>query len=506
ASRHARADDAWLVIGGEVFDVTPWLEDHPGGRMLLLSFAGRDATDAFESVGHSALARREMRRLRVGRVQRDDEPHNAGGGALVGRKATLTGGRATSSADLCEAAPRADERGVWRVEEHGFLPRSDPVGLEALHGTGFEAFAKLADDLPALGVGGDLKALLDSDVELQRQLRAAASDVSLLSDDEAERAFAVVGYTMREYTQGIDVSRCAGAAGGDGQQGGSCGRDACPAARLPAFLAEPLLALSGRLQRPPMIDYASSVCAMRLTGLLDEEWFFKTHVVIESEASHVVSALIGAMRSGEESELLEHLVALEDAMWRVVRACLPIMYERDTSGTPKCSPDVFYTILRPLIKSGELVFEGDSGPSALSLNGPSGAMSTLLPAVDAALGIKMTSEKLREALDQFELSMPLGHREFLAELRGQPSIRERLMFAQPSDGAGEDQHSAAVRSFNRCISRVLDFRWQHWTYIKNFILRPGNISYGLGSGGTTFDFLQQHITDTERARLTELGG
>eukprot|EP00421_Protoceratium_reticulatum_P033875 CAMPEP_0168475322 /NCGR_PEP_ID=MMETSP0228-20121227/61299_1 /TAXON_ID=133427 /ORGANISM="Protoceratium reticulatum, Strain CCCM 535 (=CCMP 1889)" /LENGTH=51 /DNA_ID=CAMNT_0008491381 /DNA_START=12 /DNA_END=163 /DNA_ORIENTATION=+ len=29
------------------------------------------------------------------------------------------------------------------------------------------------------------------------------------------------------------------------------------------------------------------------------------------------------------------------------------------------------------------------------------------------------------------------------------------------------------------------------------------MSHGVGTGGTGFDFLQQHITDTEQARLTE---
>ncbi|CAK0876631.1 unnamed protein product, partial [Prorocentrum cordatum] len=521
-ARHAQADDLWLVVDGEVYDVTPWLEDHPGGRLLLLAFAGRDASDAFGSIGHSALARREMRRLHKGRVHHATPQAAAlmpAAGRLAGRRATLTGGPSGTS-DLTRASSKVevdlmdeasqDGGDLWNVEEHGFLPRNDPVGVEALHGTGFEVFARLADDLPSLGITGEL-----------RRMRAATDDVELLQQDEAERAFAVVGYTMvaywrsgkLEHTQGLDISRSSGG-GGCAPQGGSCAMDAS-ADHLPAFLAEPMLALSKRLQRPPMVDYASTVlynwvridpagpismtnvrCAVRLTGLLDEEWFFKTHVVIESEASHVISAVIGAMRAAEaeeESELLEHLVSLEDAMWRVVRACLPIMYERDVSGTPKCCPDIFYTILRPLIKSGDLVFEGESGPRSIFLNGPSGAMSTLLPAVDAALGIKMTSDKLRAALEKFELSMPRGHREFLAKLRGQTSIRQRLMLFRPEEGIATEQHAALVRSFNRCVSRVLDFRWQHWTYVKNFILRPGNISHGMGSGGTTFDYLQQHI-------------
>jgi len=219
-----------------------------------------------------------------------------------------------------------------------------------------------------------------------------------------------------------------------------------------------------------MVDYASTVlynwvrvdpsgpismsnvrCAVRLTGLLDEEWFFKTHVVIESEASYVISAVIGAMSAEEPSELLEQLVAMEDAMWRVVRACLPIMYERDNSGTPKCSPDMFYRILRPLIKSGDLHFDAEQGPGVLSLQGPSGAMSSLLPAVDAALGIKMTSEKLREALKLFELSMPRRHRELLADLR-RGRTTEKLRTTEVSLGF-EKMHERLVAEGQQVAGR-----------------------------------------------------
>merc|ERR1719272_1515698 len=83
-----------------------------------------------------------------------------------------------------------------------------------------------------------------------------------------------------------------------------------PITKVPDFLSTPMLALCARLKRPPTIDYAATVlynweridpngpvvitnirCPLRLTGLSDEEWFFKTHVVIESEAAPAVSAL-----------------------------------------------------------------------------------------------------------------------------------------------------------------------------------------------------------------------
>lgn len=40
-----------------VYDVSKFMDEHPGGDEVLLSEAGRDGSDAFEDVGHSDDAR-----------------------------------------------------------------------------------------------------------------------------------------------------------------------------------------------------------------------------------------------------------------------------------------------------------------------------------------------------------------------------------------------------------------------------------------------------------------
>ncbi|KAJ0093401.1 hypothetical protein Patl1_25972 [Pistacia atlantica] len=47
----------------EVYDVTKFLEDHPGGDEVLLLATGKDATDDFEDVGHSSSAKELMAEL-----------------------------------------------------------------------------------------------------------------------------------------------------------------------------------------------------------------------------------------------------------------------------------------------------------------------------------------------------------------------------------------------------------------------------------------------------------
>lgn len=40
AKKHTTDKDCWLIIHGKVYDVTPFLEDHPGGFDIILSASG----------------------------------------------------------------------------------------------------------------------------------------------------------------------------------------------------------------------------------------------------------------------------------------------------------------------------------------------------------------------------------------------------------------------------------------------------------------------------------
>ncbi|PHU09765.1 Cytochrome b5 [Capsicum chinense] len=51
-----------------VYDVTSFLDDHPGGDEVLLTATGKDATDDFEDVGHSDDARELMNKYFIGEI------------------------------------------------------------------------------------------------------------------------------------------------------------------------------------------------------------------------------------------------------------------------------------------------------------------------------------------------------------------------------------------------------------------------------------------------------
>lgn len=44
-SKHDKENDCWIVLFGEVYNLTDFLKDHPGGKDSLLLYAGKDATE-----------------------------------------------------------------------------------------------------------------------------------------------------------------------------------------------------------------------------------------------------------------------------------------------------------------------------------------------------------------------------------------------------------------------------------------------------------------------------
>ncbi|PKS12473.1 hypothetical protein jhhlp_000679 [Lomentospora prolificans] len=68
--KHDKDNDCWIVIEGNVYDVTSALSWHPGGKAPLMAHAGKvhqETTDEFNSI-HDDFARKKMQECLVGRL------------------------------------------------------------------------------------------------------------------------------------------------------------------------------------------------------------------------------------------------------------------------------------------------------------------------------------------------------------------------------------------------------------------------------------------------------
>lgn len=70
--QHKDGKSLWMAIHDKVYDVTKFLEEHPGGEEVLLEQGGGFATEAFEDVGHSTDARELMEQYEIGELPENE--------------------------------------------------------------------------------------------------------------------------------------------------------------------------------------------------------------------------------------------------------------------------------------------------------------------------------------------------------------------------------------------------------------------------------------------------
>merc|ERR1719156_135838 len=49
-AKHTTKTDCWVVVSGQVLNVTSFLSQHPGGELAILTFGGKDATEEFNMI------------------------------------------------------------------------------------------------------------------------------------------------------------------------------------------------------------------------------------------------------------------------------------------------------------------------------------------------------------------------------------------------------------------------------------------------------------------------
>ncbi|KAL1556583.1 Cytochrome b5 isoform A [Salvia divinorum] len=74
ASQHNTSEDCWITIDGKVYDVSSYLDEHPGGDDVILGATGKDATDEFEDAGHSKTARELLETFCIGELEETTTP------------------------------------------------------------------------------------------------------------------------------------------------------------------------------------------------------------------------------------------------------------------------------------------------------------------------------------------------------------------------------------------------------------------------------------------------
>jgi indoleamine 2,3-dioxygenase len=294
-------------------------------------------------------------------------------------------------------------------------------------------------------------------------------------------------------------------------------------------LAKPWHEVAQRLGRPPVLSYASYaldnwrrldqtkpiqldniVLLQNFLGGLDEEWFVVVHIQIEQEAGPGLAGLLRAMKGAAENKEDEVLLGLKSLALAqtAMRDTLLRMKER-------CDPYVYYNRVRPYIHGWK---NNPSLPNGLSYEGveayagqpqqyrgETGAQSTIVPCLDAGLGITHAPDPLTLYLQEMRGYMPPSHRAFLQTFETATDDRGRPLLA----GYIRDRklHNPELRAaYGVCVDLLAKFREIHIGYADSYIHRQhqshASNPTAVGTGGTPFmQYLQKHLDETKQALI-----
>jgi indoleamine 2,3-dioxygenase len=289
-----------------------------------------------------------------------------------------------------------------------------------------------------------------------------------------------------------------------------------PVRLLPPSLAVPMVAVADRLGQQPLLQYSGYVLdnwamldpaggvaldniymVQKFAGGMDEAWFVLIHVAIEAKAGEALALfgpLIDAARNDDPEAaraLLERMVAV----WGAVNAIFGRMPER-------CDPYIYFQRVRPYIHGWKdnpalgdgVVYQGVARYAGRpqAFRGQTGSQSSIVPAMDALLGIGHAADPLRAYLDELHIYRPPAHRRFIDDVRAGSILRAFV---------GRERNGGLTEAYNAAVQAVADFRTLHLEYAASYIHKQGRGSTGndtdVGTGGTPFmRYLKKHRDET----------
>lgn len=281
--------------------------------------------------------------------------------------------------------------------------------------------------------------------------------------------------------------------------------------KLPPHLATPLIAISERLDEPPIFNYADYVLRNwklidpngpltieNLTTLAtfsdrdDEKMFVVVHVAYEYVAGRSFKLGEEAITSAEVEDiatLTHHLTEIASILKNMKATFLSVKNV--------VSPEIFRNYIRLFLKGWKNntdVAYGNIPAENNQYRGETGSQSSVIPFFDALLSIhrqdqwhqlnlptdwqSLQQSTLDEYLD-FRNYMPVGHRKFIHYIEQESPIRDTVIKHR--------ENKELITAYNQCIHGVAGMRQGHKSTVNPYIGKPGQLgNLGYGTGGSDY--------------------
>ena len=378
----------------------------------------------------------------------------------------------------------------------GFLPEQQPSKKYSINNNSLNLLTDLASDLPKLLLTGQLQnkinRLKDNELEISELLiNKKPSDINL--------AMRHLSFIAHGYIWG----------------------DEEPHEVLPKVISKPWVQIANELGRPPVLSYASycldnwykidaneeisleNVALINnFLGGVDEDWFVTIHVAIENQASGAIEACMEMMEFNSETleseikkqlkNILQSMTGVNNIFSRMPEKCDPYVYYH------RVRPFIFGSKDNPDLKSG-LKYEGEFQGKPQFFRGETGAQSSIIPSLDAALGVKHSNDSLRHYLNEMRDYMPPKHNQFIKNLESKSTTRDLIK-----------DSSKLQKTYDDCLEEVRKFRSMHLEYAGTYIHQQSQLKNPFGRGGSTITgtggtpfmkYLKKHRDESQKTKF-----
>lgn len=373
-------------------------------------------------------------------------------------------------------------------ETRGFLCSYNATDVE-LSGVWSQA-RDIALTLPKLLTTGRVRELLDN-----RLPHIIETDTLDLSDPQARAAMVHYSFMVQAYVWGeVEAS-----------------------SSLPEKLARPICALAEKLGQQPLLPYSGYVLdnwglhdpsgpidlsntyvIQNFLGGQDENWFILVHVAIEARAGAALARIKSVLEGVEAGDTVSVTQELSEIakVWSDLKDIFDRMPER-------CDPYAYFERVRPYIHGWKdnpalpngVLYKGVGSHEGVpkSYRGQTGSQSSIVPCMDALLGIGHAADPMKAYLDELHIYRPPGHRRFIDDLRQKSRLRAFVI---------QSSNDSLSRAYNANVQAVADFRSRHLEYAASYINKQNRNAAGndtdVGTGGTPFmKYLKKHRDETQ---------
>ncbi|TKX21258.1 indoleamine 2,3-dioxygenase-3 [Elsinoe australis] len=374
-------------------------------------------------------------------------------------------------------------------KERGFLPRQDPVVQLPAE---FEPLEVILSRMPIKTLSGSPGLLADFQLgptverefpDLSSAVEKYQGDLPLMNALYRDYSFLASAYLLEPCHERFMR----------GEQYG-LGRQT-----LPRSIAMPITKVAKFAGFMPFMEYAGSYALfnyrlqdpalgleydnLRLIRAFElgmdptssEAGFVLVHIAMVKHSGVLVSGAYDALNGalGKDREAFNAGMAdLVNALDQINKVMNTMWTKSKPNGYTSFRTFIFGITSQSMFPNG-VIYEGVS-EEPMSFRGESGANDSMVPLCDNLLQISMPNTPLTDILKDFRSYRPGNHRDFLE------SVKEHADKANLKEYALSDPVSASL--YLRALDQVRNFRWRHWCFTREYILRQ--TSHPTATGGS----------------------